>query len=584
MSKNNIQMVIAVDFGTSRSGFAYAYTSKPDEIWSFTNWPEQKVPYVKTLTQLLYDQEGNFLAWGYPARSQYAELCKTLKREQRKRILGGTPTIHELHREEIAKKFPTQIGGFKMLLKPDSGSDHAEYVDEAGRIFPAKKLIVDYLRELKNFIFDLLSRKVVTFKKENIKWCLTIPAIWNEADKHLMREAAVEAEIVDEISSEKLILALEPEAAALAFVETNNEKLPNDSRFMIVDAGGGTVDLTVHEIDNENLKEVVRGSGGACGSTYLDQRFTHYIKELIGNEIYEEMEIHHPEGIILLMDAWERAKCDVKASLEKTVFIPIPTPIWRFLSKKDDVLERIADFQDGEDEDIVLDPEKLNFIYDSVLQDVEDAIREQIKILDESEDPRCERLVLVGGFAESPILQKRIKENFSTRFEGIHVLQSPGKAVVEGAVHFALRERIQSRRMRFTYGCEIMSSFREGIDPENKRKMIDDRSLCDERFSTFVKIGEEVRFDQVIKKSYYTSFKKQTNITFDFYKTDSPTPEYIDEEGMEGFGTMNMRFPSSFSYANREVVLTIFFGRTTIQVEGMDISTGTKVSVHLDFK
>jgi hypothetical protein len=38
---------------------------------------------------------------------------------------------------------------------------------------------------------------------------------------------------------------------------------------MVVDCGGGTVDLTVHELDNDTgvLKELHKGTGGPCGAT-----------------------------------------------------------------------------------------------------------------------------------------------------------------------------------------------------------------------------------------------------------------------------------------------------------------------------
>lgn len=584
MSTDNIQIVIAVDFGTSRSGFAYAYTSKQNEIHKFINWPEQEVPYVKTLTQLLYDSEGNFLAWGYPARRQFAEQCNLLKKEQKKRILGGTPEQHEQHKATIAKKYPTKVQNFKMLLKPDSQTGHAEFVDHAGRIFSAKRLIIDYLRELRKFIFELLSRKTTTLTEENYKWCLTIPAIWEEADKRLMREAAVEAGFVDNISSERLVLVLEPEAAAISFLESKTEKLSRNSRFMIVDAGGGTVDLTVHEIDGDSLKEVVRGSGGACGSTYLDKRFIHYIKELLGEELYQEISLQEPKGMLDLMNAWERAKCDVKASLKKTAYVPMPTPIWRFLNKKNDVLSHIAELQDGEEEVIVLTPEKLNFIYDPVLQDVEDAIKEQIKILDESKDPRCERLVLVGGFAESPILQQRIKEKFSTRFQGIYVLPSPGKAVVEGAVHFALKDRITSRKTRYTYGCNVLMKFREGIDPESKRRYNKriNQTRCKDRFDSFIKIGEEVHFDSKVKKIYYTIEPFQASVGFHFYQTEKPNPDYVDEPKIKEIGFMKIEFPTP-SKEIREISLLVYFGQTEIKVEARDILSGKEAKAFLKF-
>jgi molecular chaperone DnaK (HSP70) len=38
---------------------------------------------------------------------------------------------------------------------------------------------------------------------------------------------------------------------------------------MVVDCGGGTVDITVHEMENEsgNLKELYKATGGPFGST-----------------------------------------------------------------------------------------------------------------------------------------------------------------------------------------------------------------------------------------------------------------------------------------------------------------------------
>lgn len=37
---------------------------------------------------------------------------------------------------------------------------------------------------------------------------------------------------------------------------------------------GGTVDITVHEVQSDNgLKEVYRANGGSWGGTYIDQAF-----------------------------------------------------------------------------------------------------------------------------------------------------------------------------------------------------------------------------------------------------------------------------------------------------------------------
>jgi len=44
------------------------------------------------------------------------------------------------------------------------------------------------------------------------------------------------------------------------------------TRYMVVDCGGGTVDITVHEMENEaagTLRELYKAAGGPYGSTGL---------------------------------------------------------------------------------------------------------------------------------------------------------------------------------------------------------------------------------------------------------------------------------------------------------------------------
>ncbi len=55
-------------------------------------------------------------------------------------------------------------------------------------------------------------------------------------------------------------------------IETNNQifevVLDRGTRYIVVDCGGGTVDITVHELDNKigTLKELYKATGGPYGS------------------------------------------------------------------------------------------------------------------------------------------------------------------------------------------------------------------------------------------------------------------------------------------------------------------------------
>ena len=51
--------------------------------------------------------------------------------------------------------------------------------------------------------------------------------------------------------------------------------IESERRYMVVDCGGGTVDITVHEMCNEGgkLKELFKATGGPFGSTTVDEAF-----------------------------------------------------------------------------------------------------------------------------------------------------------------------------------------------------------------------------------------------------------------------------------------------------------------------
>ena len=55
------------------------------------------------------------------------------------------------------------------------------------------------------------------------------------------------------------------------------------ANFMIVDCGGGTVDLTTRKLlINDQLGEITERAGDFCGSTFIDVEFIKYLRKIIG--------------------------------------------------------------------------------------------------------------------------------------------------------------------------------------------------------------------------------------------------------------------------------------------------------------
>ena len=59
-------LVAAIDFGTTYSGYAFAFTSEPNNIRMNKNWGEGQFDSYKTPTAILFGPDG-FMHFGYDA-------------------------------------------------------------------------------------------------------------------------------------------------------------------------------------------------------------------------------------------------------------------------------------------------------------------------------------------------------------------------------------------------------------------------------------------------------------------------------------------------------------------------------------
>lgn len=188
-------IVVAVDFGTRGTGFSWCFAANPAAVFNHMHWPEEADPMRKTSTSILF--EGNTpVAFGKKAELKWKNLCN----------------------EEASEGFYL-FKQFKMQLSEMSST--GEYVINQRRArctsvcgskqMDAVEVIAGSLKLIKEHVMSLLQKDAVLRDKIDyqIRWVLTVPAIWNERSKIIMKEAARKAGIHD------LGIALEPEAASL---------------------------------------------------------------------------------------------------------------------------------------------------------------------------------------------------------------------------------------------------------------------------------------------------------------------------------------------------------------------------------
>jgi len=66
-----------------------------------------------------------------------------------------------------------------------------------GKSFPAFKVVTMTLKFFKDHALRELSNQCgTTIDNDDVRWIITVPAIWNEQAKQFMRQAAYEVEIL----------------------------------------------------------------------------------------------------------------------------------------------------------------------------------------------------------------------------------------------------------------------------------------------------------------------------------------------------------------------------------------------------
>ena len=108
---------------------------------------------------------------------------------------------------------------YKMHLKDMD----ANAIAADGREMPLMKVISESLKFIADKAIAKLTEQVGKVVKTRIKWVLTVPALWEEQHKNFMRQAAVEAGIIDNVSDTNMLLCLEPEGASISVREDAEE-------------------------------------------------------------------------------------------------------------------------------------------------------------------------------------------------------------------------------------------------------------------------------------------------------------------------------------------------------------------------
>ncbi|EJT70088.1 hypothetical protein GGTG_12261 [Gaeumannomyces tritici R3-111a-1] len=433
------KIIVGIDFGTTYSGVAWAETQRPDRRDPITTWPisratregesSEKVP-----TRLRYD--GDEIQWGFsiPPSAPQREVLEWFK-------LDLDPALQSMG-DAVTK---------------DAASRSGRTTDE---------LVADYLSALGDHLMYTLREKLGedVIKNTPLEFVVTVPAIWSDLAKDKTRQACLKASGLQAVSKAPIHLVSEPEAAAMyALHGLDPHGLNVGDSFVICDAGGGTVDLITYTITKLKpileVQEAAPGSGALCGSTFLNLRFSNFLKAKLGH-----LEGFDDELLSEAMDKFEKTvkrQFSITASPDDTFAIPVGG----LANNRELGISRGR---------YSLKATDLQTIFEPVVLEVIKLVRQQMAA--SKVDVRA--VLLVGGFGASNYLKGRLRNALlqTTSPAGgaqpIEVLQPANAwlAVVQGAVMKGLAlsapdqltmVKVRNRRARKSYGTEWRSRYDE---------------------------------------------------------------------------------------------------------------------------
>ncbi|CAJ0758610.1 17136_t:CDS:2 [Entrophospora sp. SA101] len=329
---------------------------------------------------------------------------------------------------------------------------------------------------------------------------------------------------------------------------------------MVVDCGGGTVDLTTRKLaTSDTLSEVSERTGDFCGSTYVDDEFITFLKNELGSKAMSDFKENHYDEYQYLIHHFFCP--EIKFGFDGDSFDATDLDIGRFCpALKDYITKDISDKLRKEDWLLEITYEDVLAMFDPVINRIIRLIRNQLTASKE----KCSALFLAGGFSESPYLISKIKNAFGSTVSIISVPQNPISAVVRGGVIYGLNTKaIATRQLTLNY--EWVTG-----DPI-ERKTEDDHIY---KFDCLAKRGIEYSPTQGFPGTYYPVYAHQKGIEFEVYATPRNNQKFCDEPGMELIGKLYIKLPDEYS-VDRPVEFTLMFGELLINATARCKKSGT---------
>lgn len=303
----------------------------------------------------------------------------------------------------------------------------------------------------------------------------------------------------------------------VAYPGTSISPLPSSYSYIIVDVGGGTVDVSAHRvttIPSLSVEELHHPVGNEWGGLQVNSNFSVFLQELIKDRYYTRyLPVNDAEVRItnrfeldeMLNDCFEKQKQMFgRTKKEDRHYSVVKLPdsflnIYRDtlqsslkdLSKSLRAANRHDEIVELKNCNLRIPPVKmeqfLQLAVDGIMKCIQDLLKDLLE-----QNVHVDVFYLVGGFGGCPYIYEKFQEKYGSQCR-IVVPPNPEYAIVEGAVLFRANPAIvRCRKADATYGKSVVREFEKVHDPKYK-----DGNFCQHLFQTIVGVGETLNADSV---------------------------------------------------------------------------------------
>ncbi|KAK2544204.1 heat shock protein 12A-like protein [Columba livia] len=328
-------------------------------------------------------------------------------------------------------------------------------------------------------------------------------------------------------------------------------------------------------------EELHKATGGGWGGNRVDENFTHFLKEIFDDGVWDEYVKNHPTELQHMLYSFSLQKCSAS---REAVYIHCYYNLTRVANSKKDISHFFKNAKGAVwcDGMIMITYEKMKSFFDYSIKNIICALRE---ILDKPEIAKVKYILLVGGFASSVILRDAISQAFGEKYHIFCPLEVQ-VAVAKGAVLFGVNpDIVASRVSAWTYGLAVTQEFDATIHDFRKKRVskADGYTYSVDIFKKLVGIGDTVNINEVAHYYFHPTEPDQTSVHFSFHGTEKQDALYVDEEEIERLGSCIVPMPDTTLGKKLKLKLDIKFGLTEFKATCTDVTSNESQTVMIDF-